>query len=204
MIILGIDFSLNSTGVCVLNTETNEYQVNALKPFKRIQGKRKNATKKVSLKDDERLVWIEKQIIYLLDNNPDIALAILEGYSYGKQMMSKLAEIGEGKGLWKKELKKRDIPLIIVPPQQLKKFALGAGKGGKDSHYALQIHKLWRDRGYGDCDGFDTDDEIDGFLLSVLGQYLFKDSADMMKYQQQVIKAVKEKNEELLSPFFSD
>ncbi len=55
----------------------------------------------------------------------------LEGYSFGSQS-SRLFQIAENTGLLKYKIFHRSIPLDVVPPSQVKKFASGKGNANKD------------------------------------------------------------------------
>jgi len=189
--ILGIDFSLNSTGICFLDEQTKMCKTLAIKTTKRVPGKRKGTTKKVQMFGEERLDFIDKASRKVLSAHP-ISLALIEGYSMGLKG-SRPYPIGEGGGLWKLNLYRAGIRFLVVPPLSLKKFAIGKGKGGKDSMFALRVSELWTGKGFGNFN-FETDDQIDAKMLSILGYYIENKNISKTKPQLELIVKILECN----------
>jgi Holliday junction resolvasome RuvABC endonuclease subunit len=102
----------------------------------------------------ERLIEIREAIRSLaLSVAPD--LVVVEGYSMGSR--GRVFDIGELGGIVKVLLADMGIPVAIVPPSCLKKFATGKGNADKDSMLEAAI----RNFGFGGH----GNDEADAWLL---------------------------------------
>lgn len=116
MIYLGLDQSLSSAGVVVLNDEGRVLFQGLIEP-----GKRRGA---------ERLAYEFDEFSKIIEEwKPDFAA--MEGYSYGST--GRLFELGECGGTLKLCMYKHQLPFIIVPPTTLKKFVTGNGGSNKDA-----------------------------------------------------------------------
>ena len=58
----------------------------------------------------------------------------LEGYSFGSQS-NRLFQIAENAAILKYKCYQNSLPLDIVPPSQIKKFATGKGNANKEAMY---------------------------------------------------------------------
>ena len=105
----------------------------------------------------ERLYFSLNGILALVSKDD---LVLVEGYAFGsKYNMAALAELG---GLVKFSIwRKTGRWPVIVTPHQLKKFAIGVGKGGKED-MKLAAYKHYRKE-------FATNDECDAFFLARIG-----------------------------------
>lgn len=103
---IGIDSSLNGTGLCVYNPETNEYCTLTIKPKK--------------LRGAARLAYIYATAKTFFLAYTGYKQAAIEGYSYGS--VGKLAELGEVGGILRLLLHELNVPYIVVAPSALKKF----------------------------------------------------------------------------------
>lgn len=139
---LGIDQSLNGTGLCVL-TDAGQLVTSATV----IPGELHE------LRDGERLMFIKAACLSML---PEVGFAALEGYSYGS--VGRVFELGEIGGVIKVLLLEHKIPYVVVPPILLKKFATGTTHATKEAMLAAAIK-----RGH---DFGDNDDQADAFFLA--------------------------------------
>jgi crossover junction endodeoxyribonuclease RuvC len=140
---LGIDPSLTSTGLCVI-----DYQGKLIES--RTLGSKKNGP--------ARLVELRDALDAYLKRTLPTACA-LEGYSFGsKHAREAVAEWG---GLIRVMLYEWKIPTLIVPPMTLKKFVLPAAGSLQKNRIALESYKRWGVT-------FDTDDECDAHALAQL------------------------------------
>lgn len=103
---LGIDQSLNGTGLCVLHAG------NAFGSARTVRQSARDG--------DQRLVRIRREIEALL---PGVVGAAMEGYSFDSP--NRAFDLGEVAGVVKCLLAERGIPFVVVPPATLKKFATG-------------------------------------------------------------------------------
>jgi crossover junction endodeoxyribonuclease RuvC len=122
-------------------------------------------------------------------------LVVTEGYGFANaHTLAPLVEIGTCVRyfLWQE-----DIDFLIVPPNSLKSFVLGAGKGnGKKELMLMEVYKRW---------GFTsaTNDEADAVGLAMFGQcalgVLFNAHgksavAEVLKGQPEILKNLRSLN----------
>jgi Holliday junction resolvasome RuvABC endonuclease subunit len=105
-----------------------------------------------------RLEYIEQQALTWIDNWQP-SLVAMEGYSFSKNGMAALGELG---GVLKMAIYRRAIPLLIVPPFTLKKFTTGSGSAPKET-MMMEVLSKW---------GFRSKDnnEADAYALARFGQ----------------------------------
>ena len=166
-IIIGLDLSLNETGLCVLETISALTSVNESNP-------KKNKWKKF-IKED----LIETQIIktfpdIIIDHRLDSIVShindanlkyhpeivIIEGLAFqGKGNSS--AQLAGLHYLVRNYLIKNEVHFKIIPPTKLKKFVSGKGNAKKDL-MLLNVYKKW---------GIDFDNHnlADAFGLAMMG-----------------------------------
>lgn len=121
MIVMGLDISLNCTGICILSHDRVEYHTEII-PVEYIEGKTTKG-KKVLLKGLKRQLFIVNQIELILDlYKPDYVA--IENYSFGSKGRA-VIQLGELGGIIRFLLTKRNINFQTFSPQTLKSFALG-------------------------------------------------------------------------------
>lgn len=137
MIIAGIDYSLTSPAICVLNGKKWKWENLT---FHFLTDKPTKATTFMENIHGERLSeWSadEERYCSIADWAREIVLPCeeisLEGYSYGSK--GKVFHIAENTGVLKYKLWKDAKPISIYPPQQVKKFATTKGNATKDLMY---------------------------------------------------------------------
>lgn len=141
--ILGIDPSLTSTGLCVIDHN------GALIESTTLGSKKTGPARLIELRD--------ALDAYFKRTMPTVCA--LEGYSFGsKHAREAVAEWG---GLIRVLLYEWKIPTLIVPPMTLKKFVLPSAGNLQKNRIALESYKRWNV-------SFQTDDECDAHALSQL------------------------------------
>ncbi len=141
--ILGIDPSLTSTGLCVIDHHGALIESTTL-------GSKKTGP--------ARLVDLRDALDAYFKRTMPTACA-LEGYSFGsKHAREAVAEWG---GLIRVLLYEWKIPTLIVPPMTLKKFVLPSAGSLQKNRVALESYKRWNV-------SFQTDDECDAHALAQL------------------------------------
>lgn len=125
MIFMGIDASLTSTGICILNEQAKILAHTTIDPGIR--------------RGPERLNYIEQVLRAVINANMPKEVAI-EGYSFGS--VSQKARIGELGGVIRLLLYRLNIPYVEVAPLTLKKFITGKGAGDKNL-ILLGVFKKW-------------------------------------------------------------
>lgn len=135
---LGIDQSLNATGLCRLDVDAKVTAVATVIPD--------------GLLDGKRLAFIKRAVVSMAT---DIEFAALEGYAY--DAVGRVFELGEIGGVIKVLLVEANIPYVIVPPVLVKKYATGSATANK----AAMLHAA-KDRG----STFQDDNQADAFFLA--------------------------------------
>lgn len=142
MKIVGIDASLTSTGIAIL--EGGEITTQAIKS---------------KLNGIPRLIDIRNKVKSAVKG---ANLVVIEGYalSHGHQAHAK----GELGGVLRVMLYEAGLPILEVPPAQVKKFATGRGNAKKEE-MAVAIYKRWGRE-------FPNNDEADAYVLARIGEAL--------------------------------
>lgn len=114
MAYLGVDQSLNATGLCRLDSDACVTVLATVDPGK--------------LRDGARLAFIKRAVSSTL---ADVKFVALEGYSYDS--VGRVFELGEVGGVLKVVFVEASIPYVVVPPVLLKKFATGSTSASKEA-----------------------------------------------------------------------
>lgn len=137
MIIASIDYSMTSPAICVADSNTDIkfdkcffYNISDIKN----KPMRKNIhyTQMPHYKNDEdRFDKLSNWAIEILKAN-EVETVIIEGYSFGSKS-NRLFQIGENCGILKfKIFSDLSLPIITIPPTEIKKIYSGNGNASKD------------------------------------------------------------------------
>lgn len=179
MIIIGIDPSINCTGVCVYNTvqKSHTYYMIVSKSTKKMKSFKNDNVhiidyeKRDSNKGDYQIKEYHKaENIYdichelktiIEQYRPD--LIQMEGISYGSHGSSALADLAGLNFAIRMMLIECGIDFNILAPTSIKKFAVGNGGAEKDV-----IIASWKklDRNISDITNIKLDDLADSFFIS--------------------------------------
>lgn len=141
MKILTFDLSLSSTGVAFPDMTTR-----ALRPPKKLDGA-------------HRLCWLRDGAREMIAGvRPNVI--IVEGYSYGSA--NQAHQVGEWGGVFRLMCWEMDLPTVVVPPHNLKKWITGHGLADKKKVYLPTLKQRAGRQ-------FETDDEAEAFALSDMG-----------------------------------
>lgn len=168
--IIGIDQSLSSTGICV--TDGIEVKM--------------STTIIPSTKEEvDRLIEIEHKIVEIILKFP-IELAVMEGYSFlGSGRLASLGEVG---GTVKKLLRELGIEFHIAAPMTLKKFCNSSKTPGKNK-VMLEVYKKYGVE-------FQDDNQTDAFGLAMIGNEILyynknkKFNDKLKKYELEAVRKV--------------
>lgn len=141
-LVLGLDLSLQSTGIAYPTGETVVVDGSKVRGPQRLGG------------------IVDAVFLGLWPSGGMIDLAVIEGYSYGARgnALFELAELG---GIIRWELHKSGIPWLVVPPSSLKRYATGKGTANKTAMVIAARDRLGYER---------TDDnEADALWLRAIG-----------------------------------
>lgn len=124
MFYVGIDQSLNATGLCILQGRTVETLL-TISPAK--------------LRDAPRLAFIRDTIAQHLERVKEIGpvYGAMEGYAYEKT--GRVFQLGEVGGVVRLLFHDLKVPLLTIPPTVLKKFATQRGAAKKEQMIAAAI-----------------------------------------------------------------
>ncbi len=169
MIIIGIDPSLTSTGICVMDEEGGILSTEAV--TSKFSGVKR-------LSDFKKQVIAMCQYIAGLDQK---TVVFIEGYSFGSVGRKEfIAELG---GTIRLTLFEQEVEFIDVPPTVLKKYATGKGNADKVA-VAVAVMKQY-------CKEFPTTDQTDAFVLAEIGRAYFGLIPNLTKAKEEVIADMK-------------
>jgi len=140
--IVGIDYSMTTPCICVYSSKNDEFTFDNCDVFyytkvtslgtkfrKNISGNLAKPYKN----DMERYLNLSSWVIDILKNYENIHVC-LEGYSMGSK--GKVFNIAENTGVLKLSLHLAAIPVLVIAPTTIKKFASGKGNADK-----LKMHE---------------------------------------------------------------
>ena len=141
MNIAGIDYSLRGPAICIYagDYETS-FSFNRCSFYFLSDVKKYRGTWNTNIHGEGFIEYSEDPQIYetiadwAMDKLAGVDYVSLEGYSYGS-VGKRLFQIAENTGLLKYKIYHSGIPLDIVPPSKVKKYATGKGNANKDKMY---------------------------------------------------------------------
>jgi Holliday junction resolvasome RuvABC endonuclease subunit len=145
VLFLGVDQSLNATGLCLLSKDRDPY-LKTVDPG--------------PARGVERLRYVKNVVETFLEAG--VQFVAFEGYSYDS--VGRVFELGEMGGVLKLLACENNVPMIIVPPATLKKFATsnaGADKSAMVTQAALEM-------GIPPAD----DNQADAFFLALIARHV--------------------------------
>ena len=155
---LGIDQSLQAAGLCLLNDKGFAMSLETVDT----KGQR----------GAERLYTIRERVRSFL---PGTACVAMEGYSYDST--SRHFDLGEVGGVIKLLLYEQVIPLVIVAPVALKKFATGNIRASKeDMCLAACVH---------------DDNQADAFFLATIARHMGQNTSPNVRAQLEVLQQLR-------------
>lgn len=158
----GIDPSLRSTGIAIIGPETT--MISTIKPKK--------------LRGVERLQYIRNTLnTQIIGCNS----ACIEGPAL--YAVNRADDIGQLRGVILVALADAGIPVQIIPPTSLKKFATGYGNATKE-----QMIIAAKTKSKVEILG---DDEADAYWLALLAQGLHEPTSSLTRYQFDVISGIR-------------
>ena len=179
MIILGIDPSINCTGICVYDTLTNAhiYYMIASKCTKKMKdftndyvhiveySKRESNKGEYHTKEYNKSQNIYDICVIIKDiiQNYEPDLIQMEGISYGSRGSAALADLAGLNFAIRMTLLREDIQFNILAPTTVKKFAVGNGAAEKDVMIA-SCKKL--DKHIKDITDIKVDDLADSYFIA--------------------------------------
>jgi crossover junction endodeoxyribonuclease RuvC len=167
MIIIGIDPSLTSTGICIMEKSGKLLSTLAINS---------------GFSGMKRLHDIKEQLSQEMNRYPRFKVTVfIESYSFGSQ--NGREALGELGGMIRLILYEEGIEFVDVAPTSLKKYATGIGKGDKVA-MAIGVIKTWGV-------DFPTTDQTDAYALCQFGRGYLGLVDDLTVFRKEVIDAIK-------------
>lgn len=163
-VVVGLDLSLTETGITAISN--GKAYCSTLTPPKGMHGV-------------ERLDWFDSQFVEMMDHYKADAVAI-ENYGFASHKGVVLGELGS---LARLAVYRKHIPLYLVAPTALKKFATGVGNVGKGPIIKC-VYQRW---------GIDTNNEnvADSVVLAVIAYHkAFPGKVPMAAFQTEVMSKI--------------
>lgn len=151
MAFLGIDQSLNGTGLCRIGDTGSVEAIATVDPG--------------DARDAARLVLVKRAVASMATA---VEFAALEGYSYDS--VGRVFELGEIGGVIKVLLHESGIKFVVVPPVLVKKFATGNATASKED-----VMTACKARGVTFAE--DDDNQADAFFLACIARAFAKNAA---------------------------
>lgn len=182
-VVVGIDPSLTGTGLVALDAASGD-----LLSHIRIQPKTSGV---------RRLADIRSRLNDWLDTAERDGRVVehicMEGYAFAAMRGGKASQphsLGEAGGTIKLAVYDRfttPVRYVTIPtPQSVKKFVTGKGTAAKDQVTAFVLKK-WGEH-------LPSSDEADAYVLARIGQALFTPDLELLAYETDVIRALKDGN----------
>lgn len=161
---LGLDPSLNGTGMCLLDADGGVLRLETISV-----GERRGA---------ERLAFIEERVLEVLEKSSVLFVAI-ENYAYDS--CSRHFDLGEIGGVLRLLVFKRHAPMGTVAPAALKKFAVGDSTADKEAMLTAARSK-----------GIDArdDNQADAFFLADIARHLGAHITPRRRAQLEVLEQI--------------
>jgi len=170
MIIVGIDPSLTSTGICTMDEHGKLLSTLAINS--EFVGMKR-------LHDIKR--QLEPECSYNTPNENEKVAVFIEGYSFGS--MNGREALGELGGMIRLMLYEKGIEFVDVPPTTLKKFTTGKGNADKIA-MAIATLKNW-------AVDFPTTDQTDAYCLAMFGRGYLGLMDELTVFRKEAIEAVR-------------
>lgn len=161
---VGIDQSLNGTGLCLRDANGIVHAAQTVDPGK--------------LRDVERLAYVKDRVTSFLSDR--VKFVAFEGYSYNS--VGRVFELGEIGGVLRLLTHEQGVPHVVVPPANLKKFATGNPRAEKEDMVEAAKRA-----------GFDPkdDNQADAFFLSQIARCLHLELAPPNRAQLEVLHSIR-------------
>lgn len=157
---LGIDQSLNATGLCCVDEQGVAHVKQTVDPSK--------------LRGVYRLAYVKAAVKPWLDARTKFVA--FEGYSYNS--VGRVFELGEVGGVLRLLVHEHNLSYVDVPPASLKKYATGNASAEKEDMIAAA-----RRQGFDPSD----DNQADAYFLSQIARHLHLGSMPPLRHQLEVL-----------------
>ena len=161
---LGIDQSLNATGLCLVDDQGMVRESETVDPGK--------------LRDVERLAFVKARVTSLLRRGAKFVA--FEGYSYNS--VGRVFELGEVGGVLRLVVFESGLKYVVLPPASLKKFATGNPEAEKEA-----MVDAAKEAGFNASD----DNQADAFFLAQVARHYHLETSPRKREQLEVLHALR-------------
>lgn len=147
MIIAGIDYSLCGPAICLYKTsDPKKFVYSDCTFFFLTDNKRQSEIRTTNIFGERLSDWDSSEQRYetIADWALDIVMGCshiaVEGYAYAATS-NRIFQVAENTGLLKYKLYQLGIPVTVIPPTDVKKFATGKGNADKNAMYTAFLHE---------------------------------------------------------------
>lgn len=144
MIIAGIDYSLCGPAICLFHASpSGKFDYSGCSFYFLSNNKKQSKIRTLNIFGEELSDWENDQHRYetIADWAIDIVMGCshvaLEGYAYSAS--GRVFHIAENTGILKYKLYQLSVPVSVIPPTEVKKYATGKGNADKNSMYAAWL-----------------------------------------------------------------
>lgn len=146
MVIAGIDYSLCGPAVCLFRANaTGKFSYSGCSFYFLTDNKRQSEIRTLNIFGERLSDWNNDQHRYetIADWALDIVMGCthvaLEGYAYSAH--GKVFHIAENTGILKYKLYQLSVPVTIIQPTEIKKYATGKGNADKNAMYESWLNE---------------------------------------------------------------
>lgn len=146
MVIAGIDYSLCGPAVCLFRANaTGKFSYSGCSFYFLTDNKRQSEIRTLNIFGERLSDWDNDQHRYetIADWALDIVMGCthvaLEGYAYSAH--GKVFHIAENTGILKYKLYQLSVPVTIIQPTEIKKYATGKGNADKNAMYESWLNE---------------------------------------------------------------
>lgn len=146
MVIAGIDYSLCGPAVCLFRANaTGKFSYAGCSFYFLTDNKRQSEIRTMNIFGERLSDWDSDQHRYetIADWAIDIIMGCthvaVEGYAYSAS--GRVFQIAENTGILKYKLYQLGVPVTVIPPTEVKKYATGKGNADKNAMYSAWAHE---------------------------------------------------------------
>jgi len=188
---IGLDMSINGTGICIFNNVQNMVHVEVVEPkLLASSDVAKCVIGRLRISDFSRYREVVNRIIQLIKAF-QVKAVVIENYAFGIRKSKSLTKLGELGGILRNALIDMSIPFTEVTPNSAKKFISGKGVC-PEPLMLLKVAKKWKE----EFDSVKDRRKIDAAIAYGLGRIAWNiyseksKMSDLLEYEVEVLKKI--------------
>lgn len=194
---MGLDMSINGTGICIFDSKSKLVHVEVIEPK---ELKSSDVTRCIKgrqrISDFSRYREVVSRIVQLTIAYR-VAGIVIENYAFGIRRSKSLTKLGELGGILRNTLIDSEIPFTEVTPQSVKKFISGKGVC-PEPLMLLKVSKKWNE----EFESVKDRRKIDAAIAYGLGKVAWNiycekaKTSDLLEYEHEVLKKINKEQKE--------